>query len=145
VTGGGQRSGPLALARLVRAGGLAAALAVAAVGVVRLIAVGLLGLPAEFEPFHWRALVVSTLAGVAGAVIVFAVLDRLTRRPVRWFWVVSTVVLILSFSGPLSLLGADPPGPGTSVMSVWTLNVMHTVVAAVCVATLTTVGRTRAR
>jgi hypothetical protein len=135
----------VAMDRLWWVGLLAALLSLIAVAIIRVLAIGPLGMSADFEPFHWRSLVVSTILGVLGAVVVFGLLGRFTRRPIRWFVIVATVVLILSFSAPLSLLRGVPRPPGTTPGTVWTLNVMHVVVAVICVALLTTLGRIRER
>jgi hypothetical protein len=128
--------------RLWWIGLLAALLAVAAVALVRTIAVSILGTPAAFEPFQWRALITATVTSVLGAVLVFALLGGFARQPTRLFWFITALVLVLSFWFPLSLLRRDPPPfPGITRATVWVLNFMHVVVAVVTVTLLTLLGR----
>jgi hypothetical protein len=48
--------------------------------------------------------VVAGVAGSIGAAVIFAVIDRFTRHPVRIFWGASAVGLLLSFA-PIALAG----------------------------------------
>jgi len=84
--------------------------------------------------------------GVLGAVLVFAILRRFARRPVRIFRVVAVIVLVLSFVPDLWLLAARDrlPFPGATLQSVATLMFMHVVAAAIAVGMLTTTGRRQA-
>jgi len=44
------------------------------------------------------------VAGSIGAAVIFVVIDRFTRHPVRIFWGASAVGLLLSFA-PIALAG----------------------------------------
>jgi hypothetical protein len=126
------------LARIAVATLAAAVAAVVANVVLRALAVALLDIPQpEFEPLQLRAVVVSTVGGVVAAGVVFAIVARFARDPVRVFVIVAAVALVLSLWAPISLGIADPPeNPGTDAGSVGTLIVMHVVAAAVAVGAL---------
>lgn len=118
------------------------ALAAVAAGVanvlLRAIAIAVFDIPPEFEHLALRAVIVSTLIGVIAAALVFAVIERRARYPVRTFTIVAVVALVLSLAAPLMVGLEDPPEyPGTDAASVGTLMVMHVVAAAIVVAALT--------
>jgi hypothetical protein len=118
---------------------LAAAVAAVVVNVIlRALAVALFDIPQpEFEPLQLRAVVVSTASGVVAAGVVFAVVARFARDPVRVFVIIAAVALVLSLWAPISLGLADPPeNPGTDAGSIGTLIVMHVVAAAIAVGAL---------
>ena len=118
---------------------LVAAVAAAVVNVIlRALAVALFDIPQpEFEPLQLRAVVVSTVSGVVAAGVVFAIVARFARDPVRVFVIIAAVALVLSLWAPISLGLADPPeNPGTDAGSVGTLIVMHVVAAAIAVGAL---------
>src|SRR5918998_5827975 len=71
----------------------------------------------------------ASVAGAVGAVVVFAVISRFTRRPIRVFLGVATAGLLLSFL-PIALTGATGSSAGT-------LALMHVVAAATNVGLLT--------
>jgi hypothetical protein len=129
--------------RIAAATLLAAAAAAAANLLLRALAVGAFDIPQpEFEPLQVRPVIVSTIGAVIAAGLVFAIVVRLARDPVRTFYVVAGVALVASFYAPLSLGLADPPeNPGTNAESIGTLIVMHVISAAIVVAALTTAYR----
>jgi hypothetical protein len=85
------------------------------------------------EPVTFGQVVGASVAGAVGAVVVFAVIDRFTRRSMRVFWGIAAVGLVLSFI-PIALAGATGPSAGT-------LALMHVVAAATNVGLLTRLGR----
>ena len=123
--------------RLLRVGAVAAALSASANTLVLAIASSLLGAvvipPGETVTFGQVA--GASVAGAVGAVVVFAVISRITRRPIRVFLGVAAVGLLLSFL-PIALAGATGSSAGT-------LAIMHVVAAATNVGLLTTLGRKR--
>jgi uncharacterized protein DUF6069 len=125
--------------RIAVATAVAAVAAVIANVLIRALAVAIFDIPQpEFEPLQLRAVVLSTLGGVLAAGVVFAVIARLTRDPVRVFLIVAAVAFVLSLWAPLSLALADPPeNPGTDAGSIGTLVVMHAVAAAIAVTACT--------
>lgn len=75
--------------------------------------------------------------GTIGAAIVFAIIGLLSRRPVRLFRIVATVVLALSFVAPATI-------PGAPVAMILSLEVMHVAAWASSVWLLTTLARREA-
>ena len=106
--------------------GLAALAAVVVNVLVRALAIALFDIPDDFEHIALRAVILSTLVGVVAAGLVFAVVARLARDPVRTFTIVAAVALVLSFAAPLSL-GFD------EAAAVGTLMLMHVLTAATVV------------
>ena len=76
----------------------------------------------------------STLVPALLAGVVFALLGRFTRRPVRSFVVLATVLLVLSFVTPLTIAGA----PLSMVVA---LELMHVVAAVVVVGGFVTLAQ----
>jgi hypothetical protein len=131
------------LAHIAAATLVAAAAATVANVVLRAVAVAVFDIPQpEFEPLQLRAVILSTVGGVAAAGVAFALVVRLARNPVRTYAIVAAAALVASLYAPLSLALADPPeNPGTDAESVGTLIAMHAVAAAISVATLTAAWR----
>lgn len=124
--------------RVASATAMAAIAAVVANLLLRAAAVAVFDIPQpEFEPLQARAVVLSTLGGVAAAGVVYAVILRLAGDPARVFLIVAAGALVLSLWAPLSLGLADPPeNPGTDAESVGTLIAMHVLAAAISVPVL---------
>jgi hypothetical protein len=121
---------------------LAAVAAVVVNVLVRALAIALFDIPDAFEHLALRAVIVSTLAGVIAAALVFAVIARFARNPVRTFTIVAVVALVLSLAAPLSVGLQDPPEyPGTDAASVGTLMLMHVMTAAIVVVVFSRPGR----
>jgi hypothetical protein len=121
--------------RLLRVGTLAAVLSSSANALVLAIASSLFG-----------AIVISpdgtvglgqvggaSVAGAVGAAAIFALIFRFTRRPIRVFWGVAAVGLLLSFV-PIALAGATGWSAGT-------LALMYVLAAVTSVGLLTRLGR----
>jgi len=128
--------------RVATATALAAIAAVVANLLLRALAVAVLDIPQpEFEPLQVRAVVLSTLGGVIGAGLVYAIVARFARDARRTFVVIAGIALVLSLWAPLSLSLADPPeDPGTDAGSVGTLIAMHVLAAAISVPVLLRMG-----
>ncbi len=135
---GGKR---ISFRRLLWVGPLAVLASVIANVLVSITTVALVGISPEFEPVHLRPVIGFTVVGVLGAVLVFALVARFSRRPVRLFRRIALVVLLLSFMPDLSLLNASPYA-GTTVQSVIALMLMHVVAWLISVSLLTTLTRT---
>jgi hypothetical protein len=123
------------LGRLLRVGALAAVLSASANALVLAIASSHFGV-IEIPPDGTVTLgqvVGASVAGTVGAAAIFALAGRFTRRPIRIFWVVAAVGLLLSFV-PIALAGATGSSAGT-------LALMHVVAAVTNVGLLTTLGR----
>jgi Family of unknown function (DUF6069) len=110
--------------RLLRVGTLSALLSAGANAIVLAVASSLLGavvIPPG-ETVTLGQVVGASVVGSIGAAVIFAVIGRFTRRPVRIFWGVAAVGLLLSFV-PIALAGARGSSAGT-------LALMHVVAAA---------------
>jgi hypothetical protein len=82
-----------------------------------------LGMPA--------VVIVFTLVGTLGAVLVFALMNRFARNPIRTFRIVASVILVLSFI-PDFLLGASE-----GIAHVIPLILMHIATGLICIGVLT--------
>jgi Family of unknown function (DUF6069) len=128
-------SGRVSAGRLLGVGVLAAVLSAGANALVLAIASSFLGavvIPPE-GVVTFGQVVGASVAGAVGAAAMFAVIGRFTRRPIRMFWGVATVGLLLSFL-PIALAGVTGWSAGT-------LALMHVVAAITNVGLLTTLGR----
>ncbi|MBI4769164.1 MAG: hypothetical protein HY784_01805 [Chloroflexi bacterium] len=137
-----QQSERVAAGRLWWVGLLAAVISAIVNALIVTIARGLFSVPPEFAPFTVPQFTFLTVAGVAGATIVFAVVGRFSKRPIRTYYWVAAVALVLSWLPDFGLLAAKPY-PGTTVQTVGTLMFMHVVTAAISVGLLTTLARER--
>jgi hypothetical protein len=101
--------------------------------VLRYTAVAAFDIPQpQFEPLNLSPVVTSSILSAAVGGVFFALMVRLTRRPLRVFLAVATVVLALSMIPVLAVNGADPPQyPGAGAAAGVTMALMHVVVAAV--------------
>ena len=126
--------------RLLWVGPLAIVASVIANQIVRILAVSLFNISPEFMPLQIGPPIAFTIMGVLGAVIVYAIIGRLSRRPIRLFRVIALIVLVLSFIPDIGLLMTGMI-PGTSPVAVGTLASMHIVAWAITVWMLTTLAR----
>jgi hypothetical protein len=126
-------SGRVPAGRLLRVGVLAAVLSASANALVLASSyLGAVVIPPD-GAVTFGQVVGASVAGAVGAAAIFAVIGRFTRRPIRIFWGVATVGLLLSFL-PIALAGATGSSAGT-------LALMHVVAAVSNVGLLTTLGR----
>jgi hypothetical protein len=126
--------------RLWLAGLVAVVLAVVGNVIVGTLAQALFEIPPQFAPFELPRYVLFTVIGVIGATVVFAVLARMSQRPIPIFQRVAVVVLLLSFIPDLAMLFTDAV-PGATVPGVVTLMVMHVVAAVVAIIVLPRMAR----
>jgi hypothetical protein len=111
--------------RIVTGTAIAAIVAVIANVLLRALAVAAFDIPQpEFEELNLRPVIVSTLAGVIAAGVVYAVMGR-RRGP---FLIVAAVALLLSLIAPLTI-----DDPNADAAAVGTLIAMHVVAAAISV------------
>ena len=87
--------------------------------------------------------IVFTLIGVLGAVIVYAVIGRFSRQPVRLFRRVALVTLVVWLIPDILML-ITGFNPGTTAANVAVLILMHVVAWAIAVGMLTRLARTEA-
>ena len=132
MSGGGVERGGVSFGRLVGAGVATVAVAVLVNVVIRTVAVFGEG----FLPLGVGPTVFFTMVGMAGAVVVFGLMLRFAKRPVRMFRRVALAVLLVSLVPDVLMLLA-PSMPGTTVAGVLTLMVEHVVSWAVAVGVLT--------
>lgn len=116
------------------------ALAIVVNVVIRTVAVSVLGIDGGFLPLGVGPTVFFTVVGMAGAVVVFGLVIRLAKRPVRVFRRVALVVLLVSLAPDLLLLFSGSM-PGTTVAGVFTLMVEHVASWAIAVGVLTSLVR----
>jgi hypothetical protein len=129
------RSGRVLAGRLIRVGALAALLSASANAILLASASSISGavvIPPD-ETVTLGQVAGASVAGSIGAAVIFAVLGRFTRRPVRVFCGVAAVGLLLSFV-PIAVVGATGWSAGA-------LALMHVVAAVINVGLLTRSGR----
>ena len=132
------RSEHVVWGRLVPAGALALVVAAAANAVVYLVASSLGAVPQDVDangqgPITLPMVVAMSAAGAVAGTLVYALVGRFVRRPVRVFRLVSALALVLSFVGPLTI-------PGAPAAMVGALLLMHVVAAVTVVGLLTTLA-----
>lgn len=130
--------GRVAWGRLAPVGLLAALVAAVANAAVYVVAAAAGAMPQEIVVNGQGPITVSVVAalsaqGAVAATIVYALVGRFARRPVRLFRVVAVVVLVLSLVPPFTITGA----PITMILA---LELMHVVAAVVIVGLLTTLA-----
>jgi hypothetical protein len=121
--------------RLLGVGVLAAVFSAVVNAVVLAVASSLFGpvvIPPD-EAVTFGQVMAASVAGAVGATVLFAVIDRFTRRPMRAFWGIAAVGLLLSFL-PIAVAGVTGSSAGT-------LAFMHVLAAATNVGLLTRLGR----
>ncbi len=147
----------IVLKKLWWVGPLTIASAVLANTLVRAIALAVLNPDPRFTPLQSPSFLPFTIIGVLGAVIVFALVARFARSPIRTYHIVAFLALLISFVPDLLLLlipaGGPPPGGptaggrpvmgGVTVPNVAALMSMHVVAYAISVGLLTTLTRER--
>jgi hypothetical protein len=131
------RTERVASGRLLKVGALAIVASVVANLLIRIIFVNVLGIGQEFPPLSWGPPIVFTIMGVLGAILVFAIIARFAKRPIRLFRIIALIVLVLSLLPDLGLLNSNAM-PGTSLGSVGALMLMHLAAGAITIWLLTT-------
>jgi hypothetical protein len=121
---------------------LAIAAAVAANAIIRTISKAIFSVPDEFGPFMPSNFVSLTVFGGVGAMVVFALVGWLSKRPFRLFNWIAGVVLVLTWIPDVMLLVARP-FPGITFAGVATLMVMHATAAGIIVWLLNTQAKAK--
>ncbi len=133
----------ITLGTILRAG-LAAIVAAVMANLIALVLLRtVLDLPTDFPPLQFGPIALFTAIGVALGVAVFAIISRMARQPVRTFWIVALVALLVSLV-PNVLLMLNPaaaPVPGGSTLAYAALSVFHVIAAFVSVVVLTGLAR----
>ena len=131
------------ISKLWRAG-LVAAVTAAAANVLLFGLTKLLGVPyimplqgpeSPLEPLPVIMIIIATVVPTIGATLLLAVLARFLARPLRFFWIISAVFLLLSFMGPFSLPAA------VALSTKISLSLMHLITGVVVVWVLSALGR----
>jgi len=143
VTSPTQPTERVAFNRLLWVGPLTILAAVVANVIIQQIAVAVLRPDPAFIPLTLVVPIVFTLIGVLGAVIVYAMIGRVSRQPIRLFRRVALVTLVVSFIPDILML-ITGFNPGTTAANVVVLILMHVVAWAIAVGMLTRLARTEA-
>ena len=128
----------VAWGQLVLVALLTAVAAAAANAVVHLVAAAAGAMPQDVVvngqgPITLPIVAALSAQGAVAGAVVYALICRFARRPVRVFRVVAVVVLVLSLAGPFTI-------PGAPISMILALELMHVVAAAVVVGLLTTMA-----
>ncbi|UTF55776.1 DUF6069 family protein [Natronosalvus rutilus] len=106
-------------------------------GLIRVLAVIVFDVPNVFA-LWWEPVLIASTVGAIGATLVYGVLTRLSSRPNRTFTIISIIVLVLSFAGPVNAYLSPPPDLTDAPWTVFaTLVVMHVAAAATIISVLT--------
>ncbi|MBA2284693.1 MAG: hypothetical protein H0W02_04365 [Ktedonobacteraceae bacterium] len=111
--------------------------AVVANFMVDALALNIFHISAAFLPLQLAGVVLSTAVGVAGAVLVFALVSRYTKRPIRTFWMIAIFVLAVSFIPIVALLLNPGSIAGTTTLAAVVLMALHLVAASITLGSLT--------
>ena len=125
---------PLQLKKLWWVGPLTVLAATVGVLIVRVLAVAILHPDPLPISLGWIAPTVFTLVLCTGAVIVFALVGRFAKKPLRTYQIIAFVALVLSFLPDVAYAGSGMPGANWS--SAIALMVMHVVAWAITVTLL---------
>lgn len=128
--------GKVAWGRLWLLGLLAVIASVIVNFLIALLARNLLAISPSFIQLQTPAVVSFTIFGTIGAVLVFALINRLSSTPIRLYRIIATVVLVITLIPDLLLLST----PGATVPAIAALMVMHLATYLVCVGLLTSVA-----
>jgi hypothetical protein len=125
--------------RLLAVGAAAVIASAVANTIVAALLRGVLAVPVEFAPLQAVAVVSLTIVGVIAAVLVFAVIARLSARPVRLFTIVASVALVISWAAPLGVYFANA-FPGTNASRIVGVMSLHAIAGVVTIALVRTYG-----
>ena len=130
------------ISRLLWLGPLTVLASIAGVLLVRIIAVLILRPDPLPMSLGWTLPIFFTTVLVAGAVIVFAIVARLTKNPIRIYQIIAFIVLLLSFLPDIAF--AQSPMPGANWPNAIALMVMHVVAWAICITMLSRLSAVQA-
>lgn len=126
--------------RIWKAGLLAIGASVVANLATFFVLSALLDLPTDFPPLSAGAIAFMTVLFTFIAVVVFAIVARVSKRPIRTYWIIATVAFVISII-PNLLAAMNPaifPFPGGTTQAFLALIVFHVVAFLVTVGILTT-------
>jgi membrane-bound acyltransferase YfiQ involved in biofilm formation len=130
----------VAFSRLLWVGPLTILAAAVANALLTVIAVAVLRPDPAFMPLTQPIPIIFTAAFVLIGVIVFAIVGRMSSRPIALFRRIALVALVLSFIPDILML-VTGFNPGTTVANVAVLLLMHVVAWAITVGMLTRLAR----
>lgn len=122
------------LGRLIWLGPLTVLASIAGVLIVRVLAVAILQPDPTPMSLGWVLPTVFTLILVTGAVLVFAVVVRFAKNPIRIYQIIALSFLLLSFLPDIGF--AQSSMPGGNWPNAIALMVMHVAAWAICVSML---------
>jgi len=108
--------------------------------IVRVIAVAILQPSPQPPSLGWVMPVIFTLVLVTGAVLVFALVARFAKKPIRTYQIIAFIVLLLSFLPDIGFAQASMPGANWP--NALALMVMHVAAWAITVVMLTRLSLT---
>ena len=128
--------------RLLWAGPLTAALVGAVNVIVREIAVVLGAIPADLFILQEPGVFISTFVQVLLGAVVFALIIKLAKQPVRTFRIVAVIALLLSLTNPIMVAnGMMPIGVAISTATMLSMMVMHVVAGVIAIFLLPRLAR----
>jgi Family of unknown function (DUF6069) len=108
---------------------------------LRMVGIAIFHIPSAFAPLGIGPVVFWTVVMAVGAILVFALIGRISQNPIPLFTFVAFSVYIVAFYPDYLVLSASPPVfPGTTFDSVGTLLSMHVVEAIINICILTQAG-----
>jgi DMSO reductase anchor subunit len=122
------------LSRLLWVGPLTVIASILGVLIVRVIAVAVLQPDPAPMSLGWALPTFFTFVLVTGAVLVFALVARFAKDPIRTYQVIAFVFLLVSFLPDIAF--ARSPMPGANWPDAFALMVMHVVAWGICVTLL---------
>lgn len=126
---------PIQLRRLLWVGPLTVIASIVAVLLTRILAVAILNPDPQPMSLGWVMPIIFTFVLVSGAVLVFALVARFAKNPLRTYQIIAFVFLLISFLPDIGF--ARSPMPGADWPNAIALMVMHVVAWAICVPMLT--------
>jgi hypothetical protein len=106
---------------------------------IRALSIQLFQLSPAFSPLAIGPVIFWSVVSGIGAVLVFALVARLSSRPIAAYLLIAICVYALTFIPDGLLLAGNPPlFPGTSIYAVLTLMSMHASEAIIMILTFTT-------
>ncbi len=141
----GQTQSPerLSLRKFLWVAPLTLVIAIVANEILYMLVAALIPTVGKWQGAGERQIVLGTLVYLILGSVVFALVVRFSSHPIRTYWIVATVALILSLALPLSAgAGFGPPGvPVPDTATVITLVLMHVVAYAITVSMFTRLTR----
>lgn len=129
-----QSTGNPTMRRLLWAGPLTGVIAGIVNVIVREIAVVLGAIPSDLFILQEPGVFISTLIQVLLGAVVFAIIIKFAKRPVRTFQIVAVVALLLSLTNPIMAAnGMMPIGATISTTTMLSMMVMHIVAGAIAI------------